>query len=247
MEPRALDQEIANPFNDASEPAPAPTLYHCIPWAAEGTAIRTSTNYGTNIPQSVRDTLGMGEGHQPLVFAATHLSKALAFGMPKGAQGMLNTEVPNSDKELYLCADRDNTMKMQLNATVYAFSGKGFVPLPNAERQSVSLHEVPFAETKQVFHASSPQDLMRGGLQILAFRETLKELENGDHQTSFIERMMKETGLDLFACMGKMVRDGRLVWENQASGINPDPALAKALGVELGSRPAGPKAVAQSR
>lgn len=74
------------------------------------------------------------------------------------------------------------------------------------------------------------EDLMRGGLQILSFKESFMEL----HESDFVGKTMKERGHeDLYAFMADMVRAGKVVWENKERGINPDPALTKRMGVTL--------------
>lgn len=219
--------------NEAFNAAAQRVLYHCIPVAPQGDAIHASTNYGTTIPPEVREKLGMGEGQVPLVFAATHFSKALAFAMPRG-QGILNCAIPGTEAELYIGCDRDNMLAKKLDATFFSFSDEGFVQLPNAERQSVALNAVPFSRTTEVLKARSLQDLMRAGLQILQFRETSQALYKGNFDDNLLMRIMKERGQpDMFKCMGDLIKEGTLVWENKAAGLNPNPDLAKAMGVEL--------------
>lgn len=207
-------------------------VYHCIPVKPTGTCILPSDKYGMNISPGVRHELGMPEeGNTPLVFASDHMTKAMAFGLSGNLnEKILNSSIEGSPNELVLACDRQNLMSRERDITIYEISAKNFVNLDYADRQCVSTKSVPFSETRVAFHAKNADDLMKGGLQILAFNETFSELRG--HQ--FVQKTMKERKqTDLYQFMGDMIREGKLIWENKAKGINPDPILAEKMNVEI--------------
>ena len=231
--------ELQAGFN-AEQPAPK-LLYHAIAVAPEGGAIRTSTQYGMEIKPEILAALGVTDTvHPPLVFASAHLTKALAFGLDKFAnERLLNMGIEGTEDELVLAVNRDVTMSRAREGKVYAFPAEGFVELPYANRQSVSKTPVAFSGAKVVLEIKSADDLMRAGLQILSFRETVQELR-GDKK---LEALL-DGKADIYSELKALIKEGRVVWENHARGINPNPVLAESLGVALSSR--NPKPVANT-
>lgn len=207
-------------------------VYHCIPVAPTGTCIFPSDRYGTNIPPDVRRQLGMPEeGNTPLVFTSRYMTKAMAFGLSGGLnEKILNSSIDGSPNELVLACDRLSLMSRERDVTVYEISARGFVNLHNADRQCVSTNAVPFDETRVALHAKNAVDLMKRGLQILAFNETFSELQGYD----FVQKEMRaRKQTDLYQFMGDMIREGKLIWENKERDINPDPTLAKKMNIEI--------------
>jgi len=204
-------------------------FYHCIPVTPRGEGIFPSANYGAAIPEEVCGKLGIVPGAQtPLVFAATHLTKALAFGLIGGdGEKMFNAAVQGSDNELVVICEREKTMARDREITVYAFPEKGFEVLPHMERQAVSPHMVRFDETQVVLKAQNAEDLMRAGLQIFSFRESFVDL--GHDRDA--EQLCKAE--DLPRNLADLVKSGKLVWENHSRNVNPDPILAAQMGVQL--------------
>lgn len=128
-------------------------VYHCIPVKPEGDHIRTSSNYGMTISPEVRARIGMPpEEHTPLVFAATHITKAMAFGF-QGTLGekILNSSIEGSEGEMVLACDREKLMSRVRDITIYEIPKKDFVTLEYADRQAVSINPVPFDEARIVF------------------------------------------------------------------------------------------------
>lgn len=234
-----MSKFIGNNYQSLQSGQDHQPVYHCIPVTPEGDGIRTSTNYGKNIPPEVQKKLSLSNTEKtPLVFAATHITKSMAFGLQGNlGEKLFNSAVENSDNEMVLACDRKALMERERDITIYKLSGKDFEVLPNAERQAVSTKPVPFSQTEIAFKGKNAEDLMRGGLQILAFNESFQEL-NG-HE--FINKTMAERGhKNLNEFLGDMVREGKVIWQNRESGINPDPALAKQIGVSLSPTPQKP-------
>lgn len=216
------------------------TLYHCIRVSAEGDAIRPSIHYGAEIPEGVRQKLAMpADEHTPLVFASAHLSKALAFGLMPGEK-LFNTLVEGQDSEIVVICDRDKTMSRERNATVYAFADNGFTDLPNMQRQCVSTNAVPFSATTEALKIKNTDDLMRAGLQIFSFKEGIRDLydskETNDLRYGGDEKIP--------AKLAELMKSGRIIWENQARGINPNPALAEQMGMDINAQKKRPQPAA---
>jgi hypothetical protein len=206
-------------------------LYHCIPVAPVGEFILPSDNYGATIPEDVRRKLNMPPNEQtPLIFGATHITKAMAFGLDAGFQDKIfNCSIEGSDGEMVLGCDRKKMMSRVRDITVYEIPDKDFATLEYAERQCVSTKLIPFSSAKIAYQAKNAEDLMRGGLQILAFNETLKEL----HGSEVLDRIEREHGDKFYQVLGEMVREGKIIWENKERNINPNTLLANKIGVEL--------------
>jgi hypothetical protein len=107
----------------------------------------------------------------------------------------------------------------------------GFFDLTDKQRQCVSAQPVPFSKTQVAVHATSAEDMMRAGLQILIFRETFTELM-ADYD--FNDKIVREKGFgSLNEYLGDLLKKGKLIWENRERGINPNPVFAQQLGIEL--------------
>ncbi|MEJ0061769.1 MAG: hypothetical protein WDO70_00825 [Alphaproteobacteria bacterium] len=229
-----------NEFIPSGEKEPG-VVYHCIPTAATGDCIRPSNNYGTEIPPEIRRKLGLPmEGNPPLVFASPYITKAMAFGL-QGSLGetICNGSIEDSDNELVLACERGKLMARQRDITIYAMADRDFVTLERADRQAVAARPIPFSEARVAFKASSAEDLMRGGLQILAFDESFKEL--GGY--GFVKKTMETRGhKDFYHFLADMVREGKVKWENAERGLNPDPVLARKIGVPLAPAPGASRA-----
>ena len=210
-------------------PPPPQMLYHAIPGNPEGDYIRTSANYGAEILPEERQKLGMTpDEHTPLVFAATTLGKALAFTSIKG-EALFNDTIDSANAEILVACGRDNFMKRQRDATVYALPDTGFVQLPNMQSQSVSTRPVPFSATTAVVKIENANDMMRAGLQIFTFKEDCRTVRE-----SGAEKQLLQSGdKGLATALADAVKSGKLVWENNNRGINPNAALAKQMGIQL--------------
>lgn len=205
------------------------TLYHAIPGKPHGDAITASANYGATIPPAERKKLGMPPDEQtPLVFAATKLGKALAFAIPKGKK-LFNTGIEAAGAEIVIATNRDNFMKQPIDATVYSFPGNGFVHLSNMQHQSVSTKPVPFSQTQEALKAKSIHDLMRAGLQVFSFKEDFKTVHSSTDATKLNSA---KNDPELMATLAGLIKSGKVVWENQARGINPNAKLGEMMGMK---------------
>ena len=206
------------------------TLYHSIPGRPRGDAIETSSNYGATLLPAERKKLGMlPDKKTPLVFAATCLGKALAFAIPKGEK-LFNHSVDAANAEIVIASNRKDFMAHPINATIFSFSAKDFVQLPNMQHQSVSTMPVPFSKTTEALKVSSVEDLMRAGLQIFSFEEkavTLHDSVDGAKLLGY------KDDIELMATLGELVKSGRAVWENHARGIGANPKLAEMMGMKM--------------
>lgn len=211
-------------------------LFHCIPGPIQGDAIQPSANYGATIPDSICAKLAIEpESQTPLVFAATHLTKALAFGLiGRDGEKLFNAAVEGTDSEIVVICNREKTMARTRDVTVLSFSDKGFAVLPHMERQAVSNHPVPINQTHVELKAKDATDLMRAGLQIFSFKESFAEL----YGSKDAEDLGKTK--DLPQGLADLVKSGKLVWENHSRGVNPNPVLAAQMGINL--KPTAPAA-----
>lgn len=209
-------------------------LYHCIPVAPRGTEITPSANYGATIPDDICNKLGIEPDAQtPLVFAATHLTKALAFGLIGGdGEKLFNTAIDGTDGELVVICDREKTMSRARDITVYSFPSDSFEVMPHMQRQAVSPQAVPFDQADIALQAKNAEDLMRAGLQIFSFKESFKEAYDSPQDKSL------RSAASLPQALGTLIEKGDIVWENHAHGINPNPVLAARMGIDL--KPAAP-------
>lgn len=235
-------KKLKTAFNAEADVAGAGRrLYHCIPVVPEGGQINPSLNYGTDIPPAVMDKLGIQKGEKvPLVFASEFLGKALAFGF-RGMddEKLMNGSVEGSDVEYVLVCNRDVTMSKERSATVFSFSDEGFVDLEQDRRQSVSTNPVPFDKTQEAVKIKNAGDMMRAGLQVFSFKEGARELDG----YRFVYKTMEERGLTFYQFLGEMMKEGRVIWENDARNVNPHPVFKEILADYLPATSADIKAV----
>lgn len=195
-------------------------LYHAIPTRPEGDCIRPSKNYGTRISPDIQKKLGIPESDQekvPLVFAANHIGKALAFCFPKAEKNiLLNGTFNEEGLEYAIVVNRVKTMGTALDATIYRFSGRDFFPLEGAQQQ-VSKYAVPFHETEPVLHIKKTDDLMRAGLQIFSLEKGIEEIGGWER----IEKRIHDEKLPIPELIRILIIEGKLVWENSTRNINP--------------------------
>ncbi len=207
---------------------PQKMLFHAIPCAPQGEAITTSINYGADIPAAEREKLGMPPDEQtPLVFAATNLDKALAFTIIKGEK-LFNTFVDSAQAEIAVVVDREKFMSRERNATIFTFPDDGFVQLLNCQNQSVSTKAVPFAKTEVAATIKSAKDMMRHGLQIFSFEKSFGDTY-GDKDAEKLSAAKDDK--EMLGTLSQLVKSGKVVWENHARNINPNPALAETMGL----------------
>lgn len=193
-----------------------------------GDCILPSDNYGAHISDAIKEKLNIPQnGKTPLIFASSHITKAMAFGLQGSLQEkILCTSIEGSPNELVLACDRAKMLSRVRNVTIYETSSQGFVDLDYAQRQCVSPKPIPFSNAKVAFKAKSAADLMKGGLQIIAFDEPLERLDN-----KLLNTLIKGKDDDFYKMLGTLLRNKKLVWQNLESGIGLDKVLADKLNV----------------
>lgn len=206
-------------------------LYHCMPATPQGDHINVSLGYGSSISTDVREKLSVASTEKvPLVFATPYMSKSLAFGFSYHDKEILLNASISDDVEYVVIVDRDSAMRKERDITVFRFQDTGFVDLPNA-RQCVSAHNVSFRDTEVALKAKNVEDLMHAGLQVLSLKKSMDEVGGFE----FFEKDMRKNGGTLSQCLGRMIKQGVLVWENQALGVNPHAAIKKEFGLAVKS------------
>lgn len=215
-------------------------VYHCIPVEPFGDSILPSTKCGGYLTENERYKLNVPvQEKTPLVFAGTHITKSMAFGLQgKFQEKILNCSIPGSDSELVLACDRKNMLSRQRHISIYEIPRDkfNFIEVDGRERQAISAQAIPFSDTKIAYRANNVKDLMHGGLQILAFDSTFKYLSD----SGILDHIDTLNSDDFYKYIGKMVREGKLVWENMEQGVNPCQRLAEIINVapKKGQRPA---------
>lgn len=214
---------LTDRFNDKSNGK----VYHCIPVTPEGDAIRPSLGYGTEISASVRQALNIDPLEKvPLVFAATHFSKSLAFGFQvHTGEVLFNASVEEAGVELTVVGNREETMSRARDITVYEISNEKFVEIFEGADQSVSKEAVKFSDAKVVFKAHNAYDLMKEGLQVFSYHGNREET-----MSEFCNLMKRGT---FYSAMSAFVKSGKLIWENNESNLNANPILAKMIDIPL--------------
>lgn len=189
------------------------TLYHAMYKPAEGDAIQ---------PLSLRTEFGR-ENHY--VYATPFFSKALvyAFSYYNGKEIIMNAAIDGTPDEIAIVINRDETMAAPRPVKIYAFSDKGFDPIPDA-RQSVSTRAVPLEKTSLAFETNNVRDIMLNGVQIFSVKESMQQLdEKGFYNKYFVGKSTVEA-------LHQLLKEGRVSWENLGNGAGgPNPVLAGAF------------------
>ena len=203
-----------------------PIVYHGIPCPPVGDFLLPSEKYGSELTQEVRTALGLAPNMKPpLLFASTHISKALAFTFSRQNKEVLfNAPIKHTDYELIVLLDRSRTMSSPRNGAVYAYSSEGYVPLSNLSRQLVSMSPVRISETSKILEITNSLDAMKEGLQIFTMHETFDQI---DIKSFFREREERE--LSPIEIIKELLNDGRAEWENYTHDIKPLKILAEIL------------------
>lgn len=206
-------------------------VYHCIPVTPTGDCIRPSTGYGGIFNEERQKKYGLDQEKPPLIFASTHLTKTLAFGIQSVLQEkILNHEIIGSDKELVLACDRAHMLTRERDVTVFKLADTNFQALNERARQSISTKAVPFNQIEIAFKAKNAYDLMRGGLQILSFKESYQEL----NKSGVLDKLdAKRDDKSFYVFLGQLIKQGIVHWENKECNINPDPILSQKLDIPL--------------
>jgi hypothetical protein len=156
-------------FTGAAEGTVRPVLYHCVNHPMTGDSLQ---------PRCLREVNGRKD---TFLFAATRLSKALAFAfdyhseLPESPGIICNGAIDGTPDEFAIICNRNKTLNELSHIKVYAFPADGFEYVdPGTEsRQSVSTQAMPLSKAKMLLETSNVEDLMRHGLQIFSTDKTL--------------------------------------------------------------------------
>lgn len=130
------------------------TLYHCFYREPEGDSILASC---------FRNVSGEAKHY---MFAATHLTKALAFAFSyHHDEVLMNSGIGDSEDEIVVLCGGQETLDKERHIRVFSFSDDEFTIIEKA-RQAVSENPMPFANTEKIMETKDINDLMRAGLQI---------------------------------------------------------------------------------
>ncbi|MCI5060425.1 MAG: hypothetical protein MRY79_05060 [Alphaproteobacteria bacterium] len=177
------------------------TLFHCLNQKPEGNALKVTCEREVN-----------GRKAQ-FLFAASHLTKALAFAFSYHSQEVLcNGGIEDTQDEFVIVTGRQATLDKPRNIKVFSFSNEGFEEIKGF-RQWVSEKPVPFNKTEIVLETDNIDDLMKAGLQIFVVEEDLTPQQKHNYS----EQLM-EVSSERF--IGTMMRAGKMRWLNQERGIN---------------------------
>ena len=77
-------------------------------------------------------------------------------------------------------------------------------------------------------------DTMRAGLQIFTFSGNYAALDNDPHA---VRLEQSKNDAELIPILAGLVKSGKIIWENQARGINPNSRLAEMMGIKLQRQP----------
>lgn len=209
------DARIGADFAGAARAKEAPVLYHCINRPLLGDALQ---------PTCVREINGVTD---TFLFAATHLTKALAFAFDYHATepGIIrNGGIKGTPDEYAIVCNRGKTLGQLPSIKVYAFAADGFQHVDPGwdSRQCVSTQAVPLSKARLVLETSSVDDLMRHGLQIFSTDKTFDEL--GRQQ--FLDR---DSTLPTTEWLAGLLKSGAFRWENHQRGLSPNLVLKRAL------------------
>lgn len=190
-------------------------LYHCFNKEPQGDSILASCFRKVNGKEA------------NYLFAATHLTKALAFAFSyHDKEVILNAGIKGSDNEMILLAGGQGVLDKERHIRVFGFPDEGFTVLPGW-RQAVSENPLPFSKARLVLETEDYRDLMKAGLQIFLLPEEgdfYFDSEGGFKGDSFLrESKTKEEYIHKVA----QAYGGR--WINEEQKINVCPVLQSAF------------------
>lgn len=180
-------------------------IYHCLYKNPIGNELK---------PTCVREVNGLTD---TFLFAATHLSKAMAFSFSyHDGEIICNGGINETEDEFALVCGGQEALDKDRNIKIYGFSSEGFEEISGA-RQCVSTEPVAFKDTELVLETSDIKDLMRNGLQVFSIDEKIDELDVG----KFMDHYNGLRGGLLY----NLLKEGRARWINDENGINPNEKL----------------------
>ena len=180
-------------------------LYHCLYRKPEGNALKATCERN----------LGHISGR--FLFAATHLTKSLAFAFSyheDNREVLLNYAIPDTENEAVVLLASSNPLEKKRNITVLEFSDEGFVALEEGSRQSVSTDDLPFSRTRVALETNDYKDLMRLGLQIFV-------IDDIAHPSVLDCKLMIQRSNSMEAMFASLIKAGQMRWINDDEGINP--------------------------
>lgn len=199
-------------------------LYHCFYKEPQGDSILASCFRSVN-----------GKEERNYLFAATHMTKALAFAFSYHDREVIsNSGIDGSDNEFVLLVGGQDTLEKKRHIRVFAFPDDGFTILPEA-RQAVSEKEVPFSKARLILETEDYRDLMRAGLQIFLLPDGMDayiDSEGHFKGNSFWEKSRTDE-----AAVWRIMQAYRGRWINQEENINMCPVIQRAFSSEEMSPP----------
>ncbi len=196
------------------------TLYHCFYREPQGDAILASC---------FRDVNGTEAAY---LFAATHLTKSLAFAFSyHDNEVLMNSGIDQTDNELVILCGGQATLDKARHVRVFSFSDAGFEILDRA-RQAVSPHPMPFSMTEKIMDTQDINDLMEKGLQIFVLPEPVDHYMTGDGE-NVVSRDYYQPADTPGAAMAGIMRDLDARWINKERGIGVCHTLAAQMGFEI--------------
>lgn len=138
-------------------------LYHCMYKEPVGNALLATCFRNVN-----------GE-EKNYLYAATHLTKALAFSFSyHDNEVLMNSGIDGSDNEMVIVCGGQATLDKKRHIRVYAFPDDGFIEIPKA-RQAVSENPMPFSKAEKILETRDINDLMEKGLQIIVLPGSMED------------------------------------------------------------------------
>lgn len=200
-------------------------LYHCFYKEPQGEAILASCFRNVNGKEA------------NYVFAATHLTKALAFAFSYHDQEIvMNGNIDNSPDEFALLCGGQKTIDKKRHIKVMAFPDDGFEEIPGA-RQAVSENPVPFSRARVVMETSTIDDLMKQGLQIFVLPHDIDHYLDPDGKFSSGEQYFL-TAKNSAEALKNIMSDLGARWINWEKGIEPHSEILSEISHQPDTGPA---------
>lgn len=198
-------------------------LYHCMYRQPEGEAILATCFRAVN---------GIEKNY---VFAATHLTKALAFAFSyHDGEVLFNSGIEDAPSEIVMLCGGQATLDKPRSITVFGFPDEGFTEIPGA-RQAVSESPVPFSQARIVMKTTDINDLMARGLQIFVLPHDVSyyaDPQNADNIWSTYMTPAPNFGQGV---AGIMAGTGAR-WINRERGTGVCPLLREQMGLPMEDR-----------
>lgn len=205
-------------------------LYHCFYREPEGEAILASC---------FRTVNGQSDHY---LFAATHLTKSLAFAFSyHDNEVLMNAGIDGTENELVVLCGGQKTLDKARHIRVFEFADEGFEELPYA-RQAVSVKDMPFSMTTKIMDTQDIDDLMRSGLQIFLLPEDVSHYMIGE-DNNVVSRDYFRPAETHGEAMAGIMKDLGARWVNHERGVGSCPTLWAQMQTDKGeaARPEKPQ------